>query len=163
MNTIISDLRSQGKWYIVPDGNAWGDELKAHAAGLCSCGHPIEHSYFACLVVGGEVIQTVEVGSSCVIDLTHGYIYKEACTEWVYLTDDQMSSLFWLGHKVGLVGDLYPEFKKNPVLAETCKQVAHKEINRFYVGLYDFAINQYVKNGFARLTAKQFNSISDKI
>jgi hypothetical protein len=158
MNTTISNLRSMGKWYIVPDGDSWGDSLKETAAGLCACGHPIEHSYFACLVVDGEVRQTVEVGSTCVIELTHGYVYRQP-SDWTCLTDDQMINLFWISHKVGRVGKLYP-FVKDP---DMINRITDKETNHFYASLYDFALAQYIKTGFARLTDKQFSIISDKI
>lgn len=163
MNEVISNLRKQGKWYIVPAGD-WLDSLKADARGVCACGHEIEHSYFAVLVdASGEWVKCVECGSSCIIELTRGYIYKTP-SDWVYLTDEQVSSLFWAGHSVGRLGDIDPQakrlFSKNPTLVPTLDVITCLPVNKFYSSVYEFGMIQYEKTGFFRVTEKQFNSIS---
>lgn len=160
MNETILDLKNLGTWYIVPPGD-WLDSLRSDARGCCACGHEIAHSYFAALVVNGEIERVVECGSTCVIELTRGYVYRTP-SEWVYLTDDQMVSLFWAGHNVGRLGDVDKKtarlFASNPRLTETLNTVTDVVVNQFYASVYDFAYKQYSKTGFARITKRQFES-----
>ena len=153
MHPTIERLRTEGKWYIVPDGNPWHDSLIESAQGVCVCGHPIEHSYFAVLVLDGEIVRTVETGSTCIMDLTHGYYYRTPYAgEWHVLTDEQMVRLFWYGH-----------CRKNYEGIEYVDEKGGKFPPRFAISVYDFAMKQLEKTGLARVTEKQYAILCEKI
>lgn len=147
---IITSLRENGRWYIVPEGD-WLDELKAGVRGYCACGHEIENSYFAVLVVDGEILQTVEVGSSCIMVLTGGYFYRTPYAgEWKVLTDEEMVALFWKGHCL-------KEYKGIPY----CDERGGKFRPHFAISVYDFAMSQLAKTGLPRVTEKQYAALEN--
>ena len=141
MHATIESLRLSGTWVIVPEGE-WYDSLHSLAHGQCECGYEINHSFFAALIIEGEIIRTVECGSSCIYDLTNGRYYKQA-SEWHALSDNQMFSLFLAGHTIKTAYDV----------------LYAAEVNKFYVSVYDFAMSQLAKTGLARVTENQYRTI----
>jgi len=155
MLEVIENLRKLGKWYIVPDGE-WLTSLLLNAQGICACGHHLERSYFAALVVDGEVIETMEFGQVCIRELTNGYFYKTPYSgEWIVLSDDEVWSLFCKGFMVR-------EYRVKDGL--TMKYVDEKGGRfppRFVISVYNFAMSQREKTGLPRVTEKQYATIQD--
>jgi hypothetical protein len=156
----IQNLKSKGYWYILPQSIAinMGMEEK----GICeACGKEIEHSFFAINTSEDGEIETLECGCNCVNALTHGFMFHEK-KEQVELSDSEMVTLFWLGHKTNTLGKAYPRLVSRMTEDEK-NRVDIFEVNNFFVSLYDQSYRKLIKTGKATLSVKQYEMFENKV